>query len=82
MLACYGITDLTHAEKVILSVLAYHDGAGGCYPSYDRIMALSGMSRYAVARHLKGLEEKGCISRQRRQRKPTQYRIFYEGLGF
>ena len=61
MLAVQGMRELWHAERTVLSVLAWHDGPGGARPSIDRIAKLAGMSRFRVVDHLKSIRRKGRV---------------------
>ena len=68
MLAVQRMEDLTHAERTILSCLAYRDGPGGCRPSAERLRIESGgLSRAWVFEILKSLEHKGRITRRKRR---------------
>ena len=78
MRACLRIRGATHGERIVLATLAWYDGPGGCHPSYDALQDDTRMSRYAVARHLKALEEKGLITRKHRFQATNEYRILYE----
>ena len=62
MMAVNAMHDLTHAERTILSRLAYRDGPGGCRPSAERLrMEAGGLSRQRIFEILKSLERKGRI---------------------
>lgn len=69
MLAVQGMCELTHAERTVLSVIAWHDGRGGCWPSLERIAELAGgMHRSTVVEHRAELRRKGRLSWRRGQR--------------
>ena len=69
MLGVQGMSDLTHAERTVLSVIAWHDGPGTAFPSMERIAALAGgMHRSTVVEHRKALRDKGRLSWSKGQR--------------
>ena len=77
MMAVNAMRDLTHAERTILSCLAYRDGPGGCRPSAERLRTeAGGLSRQWIFEILESLERKGRITRKKR-RGPSQYTIRY-----
>ena len=76
MLAVLGWPGLTDAEKVVVAILAYHDGAQGAYPSVALLERETGLSRAMVFRRLKRLQGKGAISR-RKTRTVNVYTIHY-----
>ena len=77
MMAVNAMHDLTHAERTMLSCLAYRDGPGGCRPSAERLRTeAGGLSRGRVFDILTSLENKGRITRKKR-RGPSQYTIRY-----
>ena len=59
---------VTYREKVLLLGLAFRDGPGGAYPSYEELADLTGIPRARVADTIKALECKGALARTRRQR--------------
>ena len=78
MMAALGCPGLTGNEARVLAVIAYHDGEGGAWPSYERITGLLTLRRSAVGAALKGLREKGVltVSHERRGRSTVNvYRI-------
>ena len=77
MLSVLGMGDLTHAERTVLSVLAWHDGRGGCWPSLERIAELAVMKRSTAVGHLGTLRNKGRLS-WRHGRHTNLYEIRYE----
>ena len=76
MLDALGLPGLTYREKVVLAVIAWHDGNNGAYPSMKRLAEMAGTNRFAVAATLKGLEAKGAITRQRTQKR-NLYTVAY-----
>ena len=77
MLPVMAMSDLTPTEKNLLAVLAWHDGPGGCFPSIDTLADSTNANRYQVSDHIKSLEDKGRIRRQR-WRSTNRYTIFYD----
>ena len=67
---------LTWRERVVLAMLAYHDGRGGAWPSLQRIADLLGKPRWAVAETIEILRGKNRL-RWRRGRHTSRYRIAY-----
>lgn len=63
--------------KFVLVVLAdhYNDSTGECWPSVDKIAAVTGCSRRTVLRKLKTLEQAGLIARKKRYNKTDLYEI-------
>ena len=46
MMTVQGMADLSHAERTVLSCIAFHDGPDGAYPSVETLCAeAGGMSR-------------------------------------
>ena len=69
MLAVQGMSDLTHAERTVLSIIAWHDGPGTAYPSVERIAEKAGgMHRLTVIDHRNALRDKGRLSWRKGQR--------------
>lgn len=69
MLAVQGMSDLTHAERTVLSVIAWHDGPGTAFPSVERIAEKAGgMHRTTVIDHRNALRDKGRLSWRKGQR--------------
>ena len=78
MLAVQGMSDLTHAERTVLSCIAYHDGPGGSYPSIDQLCAeCGGISRQRMFSLLKSIKGKGRLSWRRTRRGPNVYTVHY-----
>lgn len=77
-------TPLETGPKFVLIALAEHAGDHSgedwtCYPSVERLMAMTGMSRSTVERHLKTLEgdgKTGWIRRRRRVRPDGRLGIY------
>ena len=63
MLRALAIKGIPAGAKVVLAVLAYHDGPGGCFPSAETIAAEAGMSRRNVFAHMNTLEKRGLVLR-------------------
>lgn len=79
MLAVQGMHDLTHAERTVLSVIAYFDGPGGSFPSVEMLCAAcGGMSRQRMFDVLKSIESKGRVARRRRRRQSSVYVVHYD----
>ena len=72
--------DLTHAERTILSLIAWHDGKNGAYPTGIRIAALAGMSRARAFAIIASIERKGRLRRQK-TRGANRYYIAYKAPG-
>ena len=78
MLGVQGMSDLTHAERTVLSVIAWHDGEAGAWPSLERIAAIAVMSRARASAIVGELERKGRLERRKGQR-TNLYVIEYGG---
>ena len=76
MLAIQAMRDLSHAERTVLSVVAWHDGPGGARPSLDRIAALAGMNRFQAGKHLKAIRRMGRIEWSH-GRHVNEYKVLY-----
>ena len=76
MLAVQAMTDLSHAERTVLSVLAWHDGEK-CCPSLSTIAKTIGCSELWVRDLLKNAKAKGRITWTRRRRESSLYTINY-----
>ena len=77
MLAVQGMSDLSHAERTVLSVLAFHDGEK-CCPALLTIAKRIGCSQLWVRDLLKSARAKGRITWTRRRRESSVYTINYE----
>lgn len=68
---------LTPQAKWIYTTLSSfrNSGTGRTYPSYEKIMERSGMSRNAVAKGLKELENFHWVTKQKNFGKSTNYNI-------
>ena len=63
MLEIQRMADISHGERTVLTVIAYHDGEGGAWPSIETIRKLSGGTcRRTVKGHLNALKTKGRLS--------------------
>ena len=78
MLAVQSMGDLTHAERTVLSVIAFHDGSGGAWPSLERIAEIAIMSRARASAIVGELERKRRLQRRKGQR-TNLYIIEYGG---
>ena len=78
MLSIQEMTDLSHAERTLLSVFAYYDGPGGCYPAIKTIAKHCGISVSWAKELLKSIKVKGRIRWQRRRRASSIYWIQYD----
>ena len=76
MLRCLGMSGVTPTERIVLAVLAYHDGPGGARPAAERIGELARISRSRVFEVLGDLESKGRI-RRKQWRGANRYTIAY-----
>ena len=76
MLAVQAMTDLSHAERTVLSVLAWHDGEK-CCPALSTIAKTIGCSELWVRDLLKSARAKGRITWTRRRRESSLYTINY-----
>ena len=68
------------SAKLVLLVLADHfnESTGECFPSQQRIMDATSLSRATVIRKLKWLEEAGLISRVKRYNNSDIYSLVFE----
>ena len=68
------------SAKLVLLVLAdhYNESTGECFPSQQRIMDATSLSRATVIRKLKWLEEAGLISRVKRYNNSDIYSLEFE----
>jgi hypothetical protein len=57
------VDDITSPDRFVLVVLAHHRNGitGECYPSYERLVEMTGLSRDCVRRSLRHLETLGLI---------------------
>ena len=76
MLAVVSMSDLTHAERSVLSVIAYHDGPGGAWPSFQTIADKVGLSRSRVSALVAEIERKGRLDRKKTQT-TNLYKVHY-----
>ena len=65
MLAVQSMGDLTHAERTVLSVIAWHDGEAGAWPSLERVAAIAVISRARASAIVGELERKGRLERRK-----------------
>ena len=77
MLSTYGMTDLSPREQIVLSIIAYHDGRGGAWPSLASIARVIAKKRSTVADVVKSLELKGRIRKTRGQT-TNRYTVAYD----
>ena len=79
MMAVQSMADLSHAERTVLTCIAYHDGPEGAYPSVSTLCAeAGGMSRKQMFDTLAAMESKGRIKRTRRRNRPSLIRVQYD----
>lgn len=72
----------TSGAKFVLVCLAHHaDEEGYCYPSQQRLAAMTGLKERAVRAHLAALEEAEYISRVERRGKVLTVTIREAGDG-
>ena len=76
MLVCLGMEGLTQTERIVLAVIAYHDGNGGAWPKAQTIGDLARISRSRAFAVLKELGRKGRVVRKQ-WRGANRYRIAY-----
>ena len=77
MLSIYGMSDLSPREQIVLSIIAWHDGRGGAWPSLASIAGVIKKARSTVADVVKSLELKGRI-RKTRGRTTNRYTVAYD----
>ena len=65
VIKCLGMADLTYRERLVLAVIAYHDGEGGAYPSQARIAEMVGIPRPTVSEVVQCLNRKGRLNWRR-----------------
>ena len=68
MLYCLGMPGLTHAERNVLAVIAWHDGPGHAHPSIQMIADHCGMKRSTANDHIQALRKKGRLSMKKTAR--------------
>ena len=78
MLTVQGMTDLTHAERTLLSVIAYHDGPGGAFPAIATLAEHCGISMSWTKELLQNIKLKGRLSWRRRRRATSVFTINYD----
>ena len=64
MMAVACMHDLTHAECRMLSIFAYYDGPGGCYPAIGTVARHMGISVSWAKELLKSIKGKGVSDRR------------------
>ena len=75
--ACWPITDISTAQKMVLLALADRaDDAGVCWPSLRSIGEYTCLSERAIRMALRGLEAAGLIRCGRRLNNSTVYTVF------
>ena len=62
-MACLRMEGLTAREKVVLAVIAFHDGSGSAWPSYQRIADEAKCSRSVVGEAIRELRAQGAAPR-------------------
>ncbi|MCY4469454.1 MAG: hypothetical protein OXC08_12090 [Thiotrichales bacterium] len=78
MMRVQRMADLTHAERTVLTVLAWHDGPRGAFPGVETLcVECGGVSPTWIRDLLRSLTEKGRIRRQRRRYQPSVFVIDY-----
>ena len=78
MAACLAKADLTWRERVMLAVVAYHDGDGGALPSQERLADMLDMRVSRVNEAIRGPGAKGRFQWEARHgsaRAPNLYKI-------
>ena len=78
MLRCFAMRDLHPREQIVLAIIAFHDGAGGAWPSFQTIANAAGISRSWTSDIVGALVRKGRLRRRKTQRK-NDYHVFYCG---
>lgn len=66
--------------KLVLIVVAKHDGDGGCWASVSTIAAETGLSERTVQRALADLHAAGVLGRDERRGRSTVYRVILDNL--
>ena len=79
MMAVLAMPELTHAERVVLAVIAWHDGPNTAYPSISTLCAeVGGMSPVRMRNLLRSLEKvRRRIKRQRRYQQSSIFTVAY-----
>ena len=80
MFAALTRPNLTYRERCVLAIIASHDGAGGAWPSQERIARVLGMTRPAVNAAVQSLAAKRWLKSERRhgnERDVNLYEIAY-----
>ena len=78
MAACLAKADRTWRERVMLAVVAYHDGDGGAFPSQERLADMLDMRVSRVNEAIRDLGAKGPLQWEARHgsaRAPNLYKI-------
>ena len=76
MLACFGMPELHPREQIVLAIIAFHDGAGGAWPSLRTIADKAGISRSWTSEIVGEVERKGRLRRRKAQR-TNVYHVCY-----
>ena len=80
MAACLGMADLTWRERCVLARIAHYDGAGGAWPSQERLAADLGMRLSRVNETIQNLGAKGRLRWEAHHgsaRAPNEYTVAY-----
>ena len=78
MLTVQAMVDLTHAERTLVSVLAFHDGRE-CRPALSTVAGIMRISLTRAKELLASVKEKGRVKVTRRRRETSIYTIRYDG---
>ena len=68
MLECFGMRDLHPREQTVLAIIAFHDGAGGAWPSLQTIADRAGISRSWTSDIVGEMVRNGRLRRRKGQR--------------
>ena len=77
MLTVQGMRDLTHAERTLVSVLAFHDGKR-CCPALSSVAGSMGISLTRAKELLASIKTKGRVKVKQRRRTTSVYTIRYD----
>ena len=81
-IALYDIRNLDPFSKLILVYLCdhYNESTGECFPSQNRIIECSNISRATVIRRLQKLEKDGLITRKKRYNDSDVYELNFDKI--
>lgn len=62
---------------VILALAKFSDDAGRCFPSVEKLTAITHLNRKTVFSALKALSQSGVVSAQKSERNANRYQLNY-----